>query len=272
MTDSMKCLIKDIAGYCGLYKISADGRVYRFYKNGNKRELGGNVSHGYMRVRLSMGNKARWYSVHRLVADAFIANPKKLPQINHKNGIKLDNRVENLEWCTASENVQHAFKLGLNKNTKKQYELAKAATAKPVVCVETGEEYLSLTDAGKAKGVSFSHIGQCALGKRQTAGGYHWIYSDSKKAQRQLRTVKDRCVKKVKAKEREIANYLNGINVRNKEIETLHKQLQEAQGALEDIIYFFDVVCQKDEMYFYDLIDNNIKKYREIAFITKHEE
>ena len=95
---------------------------------------------------------------------------------------------------------------------------------------------------------------------------------DGKKAQRQLRTVKDRCVKKVKAKEREIANYLNGINVRNKEIETLHKQLQEAQGALEDIIYFFDVVCQKDEMYFYDLIDNNIKKYREIAFITKHEE
>ena len=95
---------------------------------------------------------------------------------------------------------------------------------------------------------------------------------DGKKAQRQLRAVKDRCVKKVKAKEREIANYLNGINVRNKEIETLHKQLQEAQGALEDIIYFFDVVCQKDEMYFYDLIDNNIKKYREIAFITKHEE
>ena len=93
-----------------------------------------------------------------------------------------------------------------------------------------------------------------------------------KKAQRQLRTVKDRCVKKVKAKEREIANYLNGISVRDTEIETLHKQLQEAQGALEDIIYFFDVVCQKDEMYFYDLIDNNIKKYREIAFITKHEE
>lgn len=95
---------------------------------------------------------------------------------------------------------------------------------------------------------------------------------DGKKAQRQLRTVKDRCVKKVKVKEREIENYLNGISVRSKEIETLHKQLQEAQGALEDIIYFFDVVCQKDEMYFYELIDNNIKKYREITFITKQEE
>lgn len=187
MTDKLHCPIKDIPGYCGLYKISEDGRVYRFYKNGNKRELGGNVSHGYMRVRLSMDNKARWHAVHRLVADAFIPNPKKLPQINHKNGIKLDNRVENLEWCTASENVQHAFKSGLNKNTKEQYELAKAATAKPVVCLETGEEYPSLTDAGKAKGVSFSHIGQCALGKRQTAGGYHWAYTDSKKAQDALK-------------------------------------------------------------------------------------
>ena len=47
---------------------------------------------------------------------------------------------------------------------------------------------------------------------------------------------------------------------------------KKAQGALEEIIYFFDAVCQKDEMYFYDLIDNNIKKYREIAFITKQEE
>lgn len=62
MTDKLKCPIKDIAGYCGLYQISADGRVYRFYKNGNKRELGGNVSHGYMRVRLSMDNKSICYS------------------------------------------------------------------------------------------------------------------------------------------------------------------------------------------------------------------
>ena len=63
---------------------------------------------------------------------------------------------------------------------------------------------------------------------------------DSKKAQHQLRTVKDRCVKKVKAKEREIANYLNGINVRNKEIETLHKQLQKVRDALNYTIGVLD--------------------------------
>lgn len=64
----------------------------------------------------------------------------------------------------------------------------------------------------------------------------------SKNAQRQLRTVKDRCVKKVKAKEREIANYLNGINVRNKEIETLHKQLQKAQDALKNVKEYYVIV------------------------------
>lgn len=63
---------------------------------------------------------------------------------------------------------------------------------------------------------------------------------DGKKAQRQLRTVKDRCVKKIKAKEREIANYLNGINVRNKEIETLHKRLQKVQDTLKEIYDFIE--------------------------------
>lgn len=71
---------------------------------------------------------------------------------------------------------------------------------------------------------------------------------DGKKAQRQLRTVKDRCVKKVKAKEREIANYLNGINVRNKEIEILYKQLQKAQDALKEAIkcinWTVDTICK----------------------------
>lgn len=124
-----------------------------------------------------------------------------------------------------------------------------------------------------AQVIYFCPNDECGKAKDWYASKQVWqALIAGKKAQRQLRTVKDRCVKKVKAKEREIANYLNGISVRDTEIETLHKQLQEAQGALEDIIYFFDVVCQKDEMYFYDLIDNNIKKYREIAFITKHEE
>ena len=92
-----------------------------------------------------------------------------------------------------------------------------------------------------------------------------------KNAQRQLRTVKDRCVKKVKAKEREIANYLNGINVRNKEIETLHKQLQKAQGALKvatDFIGFVNTSRHADGA----LAAMAICKLNEITSITKQEE
>ena len=91
-----------------------------------------------------------------------------------------------------------------------------------------------------------------------------------KKAQRQLQTVKDRCVKKVKAKEREIANYLNGINVRNKEIETLHKQLQKAQDALKvatDFIGFVNTSRHADAA----LAAMAICKLNEITSITKQD-
>ena len=96
------------------------------------------------------------------------------------------------------------------------------------------------------------------------------VLIDSKKAQRQLRTVKDRCVKKVKAKEREIANYLNGINVLNKEIETLHKQLQKAQDALKvatDFIGFVNTSRHADGA----LAAMAICKLNEITSITKQE-
>lgn len=95
---------------------------------------------------------------------------------------------------------------------------------------------------------------------------------DGKEAQRQLQTAKDRCTKKIKAKEREIANYLNGISVRDKEIQNLREQLQKTQDALKEIVNFFDIECEKDDLYFYNLIDDNIAKYREITSITKQEE
>jgi len=78
-------------------------RMSPFYKTG-----------GYLRVGLVDNNKKqRHFSIHRLVAKAFIPNPLNLPQINHINGIKTDNRVENLEWTNASDNIKHAYKLGL---------------------------------------------------------------------------------------------------------------------------------------------------------------
>lgn len=74
-------------------------------------------STGYYMVSFSYNNKSKPKRVHRLLADAFIANPKNKPQVNHINGIKTDNSLVNLEWCTPKENMDHAFKTGLANNT-----------------------------------------------------------------------------------------------------------------------------------------------------------
>ena len=101
---------KKISGYEG-YTISGDGSVFN---EKLQRPLKGRVGkNGYKNFVLTKnGNSTRFYA-HRLIAEAFIPNPENKPCINHKNGIKTDNRIENLEWCTYSENIQHAYDNGL---------------------------------------------------------------------------------------------------------------------------------------------------------------
>lgn len=106
---------KDIEGYEGLYQVSNKGRIrnkkHKILKTWNKqgKKKYYNSENDYQKIHLSKNNILKTYQVHRLVANAFIPNYKKLPQINHKNGKKNDNRVENLEWCTCKENVRHYF-------------------------------------------------------------------------------------------------------------------------------------------------------------------
>lgn len=117
---------RDIKGYEGIYQVSSLGRVRslnrtvkrdgqgNFKKSGQKLRFNKNPK-GYFKVQLRKEGKYQNFLVHRLVAIHFIDNPNEKPFVNHLNGIKTDNVVENLEWCTASENLVHAYDNGLKK-------------------------------------------------------------------------------------------------------------------------------------------------------------
>jgi hypothetical protein len=107
---------KDIDGYEGLYKISNDAKVWNCKrKMFQKKSLG---THGYRFVNIGKDGKRSNPLIHRLVAAAFIPNPDNKPYINHKDGHKLNNKLENLEWCTHKENICHAVAMQLKPSMK----------------------------------------------------------------------------------------------------------------------------------------------------------
>lgn len=147
---------KDIPGYEGYYQVSNRGRV-RNSKSGRIKRPGIQGT-GYYQTMLSMQAVRTHPLVHRLVAETFIPNPENKPQINHKNGDKTDNRVENLEWCTMSENLYHRHRvLG-----------QPGGRSKAVVCLTTGESYPSAKAAAKALGVDQHSVLRICWGE-QTA-------------------------------------------------------------------------------------------------------
>lgn len=108
---------RDIEGYEGVYQVSNQGRVKSLPRNGtikSERILRPAANHaGYYNVLFSFNHLRKHFSVHRLVAKAFIPNPENKPQINHIDGNKTNNTDSNLEWVTSKENMQHACKSGL---------------------------------------------------------------------------------------------------------------------------------------------------------------
>lgn len=104
------------------YEITKDGKVISL-KHNKKYEIKGYIDrYGYRRVLLHVDGRRIKFFVHRLVAMTYIPNPNNLPQVNHKDGNKLNNNVENLEWCSAKENIGHAIRTGLRHKKGKLNE------------------------------------------------------------------------------------------------------------------------------------------------------
>lgn len=161
-----------IPEYEGYYEASSLGRIRSVPRNGTRKNgtiLTPNVKKsGYANVLLSKNDIRKTHRIHRLIAQAFIPNPEDKPQVNHKNGDKLDNRVDNLEWATSRENIRHKFDVLGYKTPQGE--------GKPIKCLETGEIFMHIRDAERKYGISHGPIQRAVNGKAKTACHLHWAF------------------------------------------------------------------------------------------------
>lgn len=162
---------KEIDGYPN-YEVSNLGNVRN--KKTGKVLRPGRCGGGYLLVHLYKDGKVEHFKVHRLVASAFILNPNSKPCVNHINGCKTDNRVENLEFCTYSENNKHAYRIGLSKQSDKNpFKANNPSPKQKVRCIETNQEFESLMSASKYFGCGSGQIHN-SIRKGWRCKGYHF--------------------------------------------------------------------------------------------------
>ena len=166
----MEEIWKDIKGYEGLYKVSNLGHIYSNYVN---RNLEGSLDkYGYKVTILTNNGIHRRYLSHRLVAQAFIPNPENKPQVNHIDEDKINNRIDNLEWNTAKENMNHGTR------TERQIATQRIIQKSRSVQCSNGNIYRSTREASRELGVDNSSLNKVLKGKRKQAGGYTFKYAE----------------------------------------------------------------------------------------------
>lgn len=190
----MEEIWKDITGYEGYYQVSNMGNVRSvdrvvfnsknnaYHKIKGKNRAFSIRKKGYLGVYLMKEGKGKSFLVHRLVAEAFIPNPLKLPQINHKDENKQNNCAENLEWCTNKYNANYG-----DRNRKHSItQTNNTHHQKPVLCVETGELYANSKDVQRRTGNWAANIRK-ACGNNMRIGGYHWKWISNEEYEERLR-------------------------------------------------------------------------------------
>lgn len=179
---------KDIPGYEGLYQVSNDGSVKSFHPN-NKHEKPADGllmkqyinPYKYFAISLFKNKKRCSVRVHRLVALAFIPNPKSLPQINHLDCDTLNNHVDNLEWCDASTNAIHAYANGLRKSKPGVLLGPRKIFIQKDMSGNTIREFNGTRELESELGVkNCNGISAAANGKSKTSHGYQWAIKEIK--------------------------------------------------------------------------------------------
>lgn len=183
---NMQEIWKDIDNYIGKYQISNLGRVKSLPRNGticSERILKIQKDRkGYSYVSFHK----KKFKVHRLVAQAFIPNLENKPQVNHIDGNKQNNNINNLEWATAQENIQHSLKTGLRdyREIKKALQYARLKNIKPIIQYDLLGNFIkkweSATEIQNCLGYKAQNVGACCLGKYKKSNGFIWQFEEEK--------------------------------------------------------------------------------------------